>query len=194
MATLTDTWATSTCTETADATWYGWSSTVTGTSTTCTVDLTTSASSTTDTVWYGWAGNVPSQGHSPPPLQESVADRQARMERQAERNLEAVRRAEERRVAAARAEELLREHLSGDQVEELNTLNRFTVISKDGKREYQIRRDRVQNVDLIGPDGRRLRNYCAHPASAIPDQDTMLAQKLMIENQEEEFLRIAVAS
>lgn len=44
---------------------------------------------------------------------------------------------------------------------------------------------------LLGADRKVQKTYCAHPNDQCPDADTMLAQKLMLENDETSFLRIA---
>ena len=102
----------------------------------------------------------------------------------------------ERSAADKRAEKLLQETLSLAQREEL-ALNGFftlTTIAKSGEeRIYRIRRGRSRNVEQVDATGRRIKTLCAHPIAAVPDADTMLAQKLMLETPEmqEEFLRIA---
>ena len=37
----------------------------------------------------------------------------------------------------------------------------------------------------------KIKTLCAHPTVRVPDADNMLAQKLYLESNEEEFLRIA---
>lgn len=70
----------------------------------------------------------------------------------------------------------------------------FYLTSSSGKR-YRIDRGRSQNVRLVEETtGKVVRTYCAHPVEAVPDPDTMLAQKLMLETDEAAFLRIANAS
>lgn len=61
-------------------------------------------------------------------------------------------------------------------------------------RRYRIRLGRARNVDLVGPDGRVQRTYCCHPAEMVPNEDTMLAQLLMLRTEEEAFLSLANAS
>jgi hypothetical protein len=49
----------------------------------------------------------------------------------------------------------------------------------------------VANVDVVCKDGKVLHRLCAHPADFVPNPDTMLAQKLYLEHQEEAFVKIA---
>lgn len=100
----------------------------------------------------------------------------------------------ERSVAKERAERLLREHLSPRQREELASKGFFTLetVAPTGERRlYRIDRGRSRNVRQVDGNGRVLKTLCAHPAILVPDADTMLAQKLMLETDEQEFLRIA---
>jgi hypothetical protein len=98
------------------------------------------------------------------------------------------------REAEQRAERLLLDHLSERQRAEYRERRAFTVISADGERTYRIERGWSGNVKLIGPDGRECRRYCIHPRERVPTEDCMLAQKLLIENDEPAFLRVANAS
>jgi hypothetical protein len=68
----------------------------------------------------------------------------------------------------------------------------FDVISRDGQRRYRVTRG--QRVKLINPEGRVIKQYCIHPRMDVPAEDTALAQKLMLESEEDRFLRVANAS
>lgn len=103
---------------------------------------------------------------------------------QRQRDFEAVRKA-----AGERAERLLVACLSSQQRGQLQAQGWFTVQGRSG-RVFQIRRGRVRNVVEIATR----RTYCCHPVDGVPDADTMLCQKLMIETQEDEFLRLANVS
>jgi hypothetical protein len=46
-------------------------------------------------------------------------------------------------------------------------------------------------VYLVDENDKPLSRYCIHPRDAVPDEDTMLMQMLMLETNEQEFLRIA---
>lgn len=100
----------------------------------------------------------------------------------------------QRRQAQVRARHLLGSLLSKAQAESLKDRNYFDleVTARDGAvKRYRIHKGRSGNVELLAPDGTPLRRYCAHPLLYVPDEDTMLSQKLMLESDEEQFLRTA---
>jgi hypothetical protein len=129
--------------------------------------------------WYRWVNE-----------QEETAEHRAERQRQTaayeqqRRDIAAMRKS-----AAERAERLLEACLTSGQREQLQKTGWFVVYSKSG-RGYQIRRGRARNVVEVNTR----RTYCCHPVENVPDADTMLAQKLMIETQEDEFLRLANVS
>jgi hypothetical protein len=47
------------------------------------------------------------------------------------------------------------------------------------------------NVKLLGNDGLPVKRYCIHADSRLPYEDQMLAQKMLLEANEAEFLRVA---
>lgn len=99
-------------------------------------------------------------------------------------------------TAKTRAEGLLREHLSERQRADLNEKGYFEVCAvnfREGiRRYYRIRRGRAGNVALLdGPGGREVKKLCCHPLENVPDADTMLSQKLMLEHNEALFLKLA---
>ncbi len=95
-------------------------------------------------------------------------------------------------TARLRAEGLLREHLTERQQQDLSSRGYFDVVNFKSKRHYRIRRGRAGNVNLLdGPCGREVKKLCCHPNERVPDADTMLAQKLLIEFNEELFLKTA---
>ena len=96
-----------------------------------------------------------------------------------------------KRRIRARAETVLRENLDQRQVAELQEYNYFTLHSKDGKRRYRIRRGRIGNLERVSEEGKLQVKYCVHPKPSLPDADTMLAQKLHLEENDVEFLLIA---
>jgi hypothetical protein len=91
--------------------------------------------------------------------------------------------------AKQRAEALLRSCLTPQQQEELDRLNHFHLLV--GDRRYRIKRGRSRNIELLDESGRPIKKLCAHPGEYVPDADTMLAQKLMLETDEEAFLKLA---
>ncbi len=62
---------------------------------------------------------------------------------------------------------------------------------------YRIDYGYQGNVKLVGPDGQPIRSYCIHSrvndedGRRLPNEDHMIAQKLLLEANESEFLRIA---
>lgn len=97
-------------------------------------------------------------------------------------------------TAKARARRLLVSMLNPDQRKELEEKNHFhlTVHSRDGAMKvYRIEHGYAGNVKLLGHDGQPVKRYCIHADSRLPYEDQMLAQKLLLEANEAEFLRIA---
>lgn len=117
-----------------------------------------------------------------------------------QRAVEVAQRARERQAALdagrVRAEELLRAHLTEAQRDELERLNRFTVIAADGQ-EYRVYRSwagNIRRVEQRGTVKREVEELCVHPRTRVPTEDSMLAQKLMLETIPEELRRIANVS
>lgn len=96
--------------------------------------------------------------------------------------------------AIDRAELLLTESLSPLQREELIRCGYFTVATalRDGHpRIYQLSRGRVGNIVEVNAQGQPVSRWCVHPRLDVPDADTLLAQKLWLENRPDELLAIA---
>lgn len=102
---------------------------------------------------------------------------------------EALWNAEEHRLPKGRAEGLLRNALSPFQRKELDRRGYFHVCV--GTRRFRITRGRSGNVLEVDVRSRVLRSFCAHPIEEVPDADTMLSQKLLLDHQPEDFFRIA---
>ncbi len=97
-------------------------------------------------------------------------------------------------AAAGRARQLLMSMLTAEQQNEMEDKNCFhlTVHDRDGShRVYRIDYGYAGNVKLIGQNGRPTHSYCIHADSRLPKEDQMLAQKLLLEANEKDFLRIA---
>lgn len=158
------------------------------------VTATNSASTITNTIWTDWASNASAatgifivSGNNTP---EPSAEQRAVWARQQEENRVRAEAANKLRIESeAKAEALLLSALSQRQREEYRREQAFMVFANSGIR-YRIRKGRVANVDVLHPDGNTSHRLCAHPHD-VPDCDTMLAQKLMLECCEDEFLRIA---
>jgi hypothetical protein len=90
--------------------------------------------------------------------------------------------------ALNRARDLLLSQLTDEQRAHLVEHNWFVVIGSRSRRRYKIDAHHiVANVRRLD-DGARL---CAHCNDNLPISDHLLAQKLMIENDEDSFLAIA---
>jgi len=178
------------------ATWHSWNDSYTA--------IIRTDASTSTTLWSYW-NNRWTQAHPyAVPLCETQLEsiRQAvqpTAEQQAQwRKIEeqqAQRREEEQKQLAEakkRADVLLKAHLTPQQWEELEEKNCFHLFVGDKK--YRINRGRSQNIQLLNSHGLVVKTLCAHPSEMIPDADTMLVQKLMLENAEQDFLRIAYQS
>jgi len=133
----------------------------------------------------GWINVEPSRERTP---EEVEAARVAGEERAAAR----ARRQEADVARAAKARELLASCLDEHQSAEFALRGQFHVTARSGRR-YCIKQGRAGNVTSPDTQGHTI-NYCIHDLVGLPAEDTMLAQKLMIELEEEDFLRIANAS
>ncbi len=93
--------------------------------------------------------------------------------------------------AYKRAEQLLKSMLTKPQRDELRRFGRFTIVGPSGTR-YRIHRSDVRNIYVLDQKGNRNHRLCWYMIGRkIPQADQMLAQKIMIEADEEEFLRVA---
>jgi hypothetical protein len=148
----------------------------------------TTSSSTASTgyvTWYDWhdAANV----DVAPVVHRRYDNYRAERERQA-----AVVR-EHKEPAQERAENLLLSHLTKQQRKTFRKNKWFIVEGGRSKQKYRIQ-DRghlVANIEAL--DGDKVKHrLCAHcDLRAIPMGDHLLAQKLMLEFDEDEFLKIA---
>ena len=101
------------------------------------------------------------------------------------------RYAEERRVADERAEQLLLSCLTAEQRMAWRTRRCFYVILGSGRR-YRFDSNTYQgNVKLVNEADEVLSSFCIHLRMGIPIYDHLLAQKLMLEADEQTFMRIA---
>lgn len=132
-------------------------------------------------VWRRWSETSVTQ--------QIMPEEQAR---QAMRQADQARIQTEQSAAKERAEKILVENLSPQQHECLKANGYFFV--DVGDRRYRIDRGRTRNVRLVDSAGKVMRNLCAHPLDNVPDADTMLAQKLQLETDEDSFLKIANVS
>ena len=94
-----------------------------------------------------------------------------------------------REAAKERAIQLLRSALSPKQLQEFDRRGYFHV--QVGDRRFRVTRKRTHNVLEVDGQSRILRSLCAHPVEFVPDEDTMLSQKLILESHPEEFFKLA---
>lgn len=107
--------------------------------------------------------------------------------------LEAQRRLQVINAASTRALALLQSFLDDEQKKSLQQHRYFDVISRHSRRRYRIHYGTHGNVRLLNEAGREVTRYCAQP-EGVPTEDAMLAQLLMIRNEEAEFLNVANAT
>jgi hypothetical protein len=160
-------------------TWAWWNNNVTGANNSTTIGLT----------WTSWTSTGNNITAAYQPYQETEEERAAREER-LRASVEAQRvRAEEARLAVEKAEALLQAHLDEEQQAMLKREAAFLVSVKSG-RKYKVKRGQRGNVHELDDQGHAVREFCIHPDD-VPDQDAMLAQKLLLETDEASFRRIA---
>jgi hypothetical protein len=95
-----------------------------------------------------------------------------------------------RRHAERRASDLLKEWLSPTQRAQYECSGEFEVRGSHSGNRYRIRRAQQMNVDELDDRGRRIAVWCFLPED-VPVGDVMLAQKIVLENDEPAMLRIA---
>jgi len=169
---------------TSNTIWVEWNNVYTASTSIATPIISSSSTNCISTIgiWTIWNQAYISSAPSTPVNNVELTARLARERAEAEK-------------AMNRAEALLQEALNAKQREELAQKGFFSldVLNQNGqRRQYRIRRGRSRNVQQVDPvSGNVLKHLCAHPRELVPDADTMLAQKLMLETAEAEFLRIA---
>lgn len=174
--------------------WYYWTTaTVASTATTTAIwtnlvgnsTATTTIATSSDTCVYWVNANTTIQPPTPTP--EQVARQRADAERWRKQTEE---ERQKREAAERRAQELLEANLVLEERERLRKDNHIFVNGRSGCR-YRIRKGRTGNIDVVDDKGKITHSLCAHPAEAVPDYDTMLAQKIMLEDDDIGFSRIA---
>lgn len=108
--------------------------------------------------------------------------------------LREVQRKKAAEAAAKRAEGLLLSCLTPQQLETYKANKWFVVEGGKSKTKYRVRHadHMVANVDVLKDDGTVSHRLCAHlPIGTVPTSDQLLAQKLMLEGNEDHFLKTA---
>jgi hypothetical protein len=162
---------------------------------------TTQVSITSGTnTWVVWNRAYSASGSAVIQPRMSDEEYQAQLRRQEEESrlrLERLRVEQvERDAANARAAIILEENLTREQRDELAAKQYFTMksIRPNGEeRIYRIHRGRSHNIERVDAAGNRMQRYCMHPIVSCPVEDTMLTQKLWLQNPEleDELLRRA---
>lgn len=89
----------------------------------------------------------------------------------------------------SKAMALLKSALDDQQIKDLELNSCFYIVGSAGNR-YKINASyMIGNVEEIDDDG-MVAKYCAHPMN-VPIGDVILAQKVWLETDEEEFKRVA---
>ncbi len=159
--------------------WNGWNAdTVTSATPSVTINGTT---------WATWNSN--SVTVTEYPMRAAETDEQRRLREEQTRRWQEERAAAEREVRKAklRAKKLLVDHLNPQQREEYEKRGHFHLYTNKG-RKYRIHQGTHGNVRLVDvTTDEELGSYCSQP-SGVPDEDAMLAQKLYLEIDEDEFI------
>ena len=116
---------------------------------------------------------------------------------------EAAARAERRRVeseqaqarqqeATRKARALLDSFLSEQQRQQLQRQQFFEVIARGSRTRYRIHAGAHGNIERLDSRGRVVAKLCCHVKDhSLPDEDHMLIQRLMLEHNEDEFVKTA---
>ena len=184
-------WNVSTTTNlTVDPTWTRWIDTTSTTTTANTVTYDNGSwRSWVDATAFGDANRVylaAEPAYTDAELRQREVDLRRRL-RENERRRKATER--EAAIAQRKARRLLLSHLTPEQRDEFERLERFTVIAADG-RTYRVHRKWSHNLELI-EGGFITEQLCVHPREQTPVEDSLLAQKLMLETDPDTLRRIA---
>jgi hypothetical protein len=167
------TWNTQYTTDTATTTWSNWNQeyeTTGGSSTTTSITVDSTSASFYELTWHNW--NIEYENevvYEPPVVHEPPVNIQ-----------------EERQ----RAKQLLEEHLTKEQKNDLASKNEFEVESQSGKR-YAIQLGVAGNVFKLNRDKKKITKYCIHPTDNVVDYDAMLSQLIWLKWNEQEFEKVA---
>ncbi len=124
-------------------------------------------------------------------IPETAIQREQRLRAQERQQAEVLALQENRRLAQVKAEKLLLANLDSDQGAEFRKTRQFVVRSADGERCYRVEYGTAGNIRLLDKSGKAVAKFCIHPHVCLPVEDVMLCQKLLLETDEKEFLRIA---
>lgn len=93
--------------------------------------------------------------------------------------------------AEQKAASLLKQWLSPEQLTQYENNGHFEVRGSHTGKLYRIRCARQMNVEELNEQGVKLGTWCFGPEGCLPVRDIMLAQKIVLENDERTALAIA---
>lgn len=170
--------------------WTGWNQAYTE----LTGTVGTAAQITIANAWPHWLeeqdlrrAQQPMQARAGLPARPSEAEVARALEQERQWRLAAEEKAKKAMEAEKRAEDLLRDCLSAEQIDQLKSRNFFyvEVEGRHGRKErYRIDRGSHGNVKQVDEKGSIIRSFCIQP-SGVPVPDVMLAQKLWLEASDE---------
>ncbi len=136
---------------------------------------------------WGTTGNCSSGGRS---ITDWEFRQPSATEQRAWRRKEAARR-KKQRAASKRARELLRRFLTERQLADFDKHGHFFMQTPKGHR-YKIGSARDHNVVRLNRRGKPMRVFCASIYGVrVPLEDVLLAQLLMLQADEDGFVRVA---
>lgn len=97
----------------------------------------------------------------------------------------------EREKSEARGLKLLKEWLLPEQLALYEQSGYFEVIGCDTGKRYRINRGTQLNIEELGPTGEPKCTWCFLPEGDLVAGDVMLAQKIALETNEREALKVA---
>lgn len=104
---------------------------------------------------------------------------------------ELYRSSQRERTPEARARKLLREWLSPGQRETFDSHGYVDVLGSESGQRYRIYYGSISNIRELNEKDDPVAGLCFAPAAALPPGDVMLAQKIVLENDESRALAIA---
>lgn len=181
---------------TSSGVWQGWTS---GSTTTATFDG-------SDTAWFGWNTQTCATGdywgrsmrdlsesdHFPKatPARKISAETTETREQAMKKLADAMK---ERNEIKARAKDLLISVLSPEQQKQLDKLTGFVVEAEERRFFIEAKGGTSGNVKELDQNDRIVSSFCIHTRMSdnIPHDDLYAAQKLLIEHDLTQFLKIA---
>lgn len=121
----------------------------------------------------------------------TTEEKEAQRKRDEEYREKCRKENEERLIAEEKAKKLLLENIDEENRKRYEKDKLIIVTAKKSNRVYQIKHGRSGNVVQLDAKNKPIKRFCMHPIAMVPDADTVLAQKLMLEHNEDEFLRLA---